>query len=182
MIPLPSLSDSLAPVEAALEAHTHDERLNWTRGLGKKEFVALWALSEGRTVALAEMHGAEGEVVIHHGQNSLPAFSSFQKRVVKRGNVIQGYNHHSMSWLVGPGHFLVKEADTPFPGAHFSYLETARDVPPEFPALKPNDAGLSTLVYGHMIDYLRRVSPHVVIGWAWKKGKATGDYFVLVRE
>lgn len=182
MIPLPSLSDSLAPIEQALEAHTHDERVNWMRGLGKKELVALWKLAEGRTVTLAELHGDEGQIVIHEGQNSLPLFSAFQKRVVKRGDVIQGYNHQSMAWLVGPGHFLVKEAADPLPGAHFSYLSVANDAPPEFPPIQPNEGGLSTLVYAHMVDYLRRVSPHAVIGAAWKKGKPTGDYFMLVRE
>lgn len=181
MIPLPTQSDSIAPVEAALDAHTHEERVNWMRGLGKKELVKLWTLTEGRPVGVEELHGAEGEVVIHEGQNSLPAFNTFQKRVVKRGDTIQGYNHQSMSWLVGPGHFVVKEADEPHTGAHFSYLEIATTVPPEFPPLKPNDKGLSTLVYAHMIDYLRRVSKHALIGAAYKKGKASGDYFMLVR-
>lgn len=181
MIPLPSLSDSLAPIAAALDAHTHDERVNWMRGLGKKEQVALWKLADGREVTTTELHGADGEIVIHEGQNSLPLFSTFQKRVVKRGDVVQGYNHQSMSWLVGPGHFLVAEASTPHAGAHFSYLSVAATAPPEFPALQPNDKGLSTLVFAHMIDYLRRVSPHVIIGAAYKKGKASGDYFMLVR-
>jgi hypothetical protein len=182
MIPLPSLSDSVGPIASALDALTHDERVNWMRGMGKKQQVALWKLCEGRDVRLAELHGADGEVVIHEGQNSLPAFSTFQKRVVKRGDVVQGYNHQSMSWLVGPGHFLVKEANEPLPGAHFSYLEVAKDAPADFPPIQPNDQGLSTLVFGHMVDYLRRVSPHVVIGAAWKKGKPSGDYFMLVRR
>ncbi|MDP2304471.1 MAG: hypothetical protein Q8P18_00420 [Pseudomonadota bacterium] len=181
MIPLPSLSDSLAPITAALDAHGHDERVNWMRGLGKKEQVALWKLADGRLVTTAELHGPEGEIVIHEGQNSLPLFSTFQKRVVKRGGVVQGYNHQSMGWLVGPGHFLVGEADAPHGGAHFSYLSVAASAPPEFPALQPNDTGLSTLVFAHMIDYLRRVSPHVIIGAAYKKGKATNDYFMLIR-
>ncbi|MDP2316052.1 MAG: hypothetical protein Q8P41_24355 [Pseudomonadota bacterium] len=181
MIPLPSLSDSIAPVASALDAHTHDERVNWMRGLGKKEQVALWALADGRLVTTDELHGAEDEIVIHEGQNSLPAFSTFQKRVVKRDGVVQGYNHQSMGWLVGPGHFLVGAADTPHAGAHFSYLSVATSAPPEFPALQPNDKGLSTLVFAHMIDYLRRVSPNVIIGAAYKKGKPSGDYFMLVR-
>lgn len=181
MIPLPSLSDSLAAITAALDAHTHDERVNWMRGLGKKEQVALWKLADGRHVTSAELHGADGEIVIHEGQNSLPLFSTFQKRVVKRGEVVQGYNHQSMSWLVGPGHFLVAEAAAPHAGAHFSYLSVATSAPPEFPPLQPNDQGLSTLVFAHMIDYLRRVSAHVLVGAAYKKAKASGDYFMLVR-
>jgi hypothetical protein len=182
MVPLPSLSDSIAPIEAAFEALPHAERVNWMRGLGKKELVALWKLTEGRPLAIADLHGAEGEIVIHEGQNSLLAFNRFQKRVVKRGDVVQGYNHQSMAWLVGPGHFLVKSAETPHPGAHFSYLEVATTVPEGFPPLQPNDKGLSNLVYAHMIDYLRRISPHALIGAAYKNGKATNDYFMLVRQ
>ena len=40
------------------------------------------------------------------------------------------------------------------------------------PPLKSNTSGLSTLVYGHMVDRLRGVSNHCVIGAAFKKGKA----------
>ena len=36
-------------------------------------------------------------------------------------------------------------------------------------------------MYANMIDYLRRVSAHAVLGAAYKNGKATGDYFMLVR-
>ena len=33
-----------------------------------------------------------------------------------------------------------------------------------------------------MIDYLRRVSDHVTIGRAFRKGKWTENYFLLCRE
>lgn len=181
MIPLPTLSDSLAPITQALDTLSHDQRVNWTRGLGRKQQAALWRLADGRLVTTAELHGEDGEIVIHEGQNSLPVFSTFQKRVVRRGDVVQGYNHQSMSWLVGPGHFLVAEAQSPHAGAHFSYVSLATSAPPEFPALRPNDQGLSTLVFGNMIDYLRRVSPNVIVGAAYKNGKASGAYFTLVR-
>ena len=32
-----------------------------------------------------------------------------------------------------------------------------------------------------MVDYLRKVSSHVTIGKAWKKGKETPNVFVLTR-
>jgi hypothetical protein len=178
MVPLPSLSDSIAPIAAALDALTHEERVNWMRGLGKKELVALWKLTEGRLPTLAELHGVEGEVIIHEGQNSLPFFSVFQKRVMLRGGVVQGYNHQAMSWLTGPGHFTVSENER---GAHFDYLNLPATAPEEFLPLAPNDKGLSRLVYANMIDYLHRVSKHAVIGAAYKSGKPTNDYFMLVR-
>ncbi len=178
MIPLPSLSTDIAPIEAALADVSRAERVNWMRGLGKREMVALWALTDGRLLTKADLHGAEGEIVIHEGQNSLPFFSTFQKRVVMRGSVVQGYNHQAMAWLTGPGHFTVAEDSQ---GANFDYLQVADSAPPEFPALQPNDKGLSTLVYAGMIDYLRRVCPGMLIGAAYKRGKATNDYFMLVR-
>ncbi len=59
-------------------------------------------------------------------------------------------------------------------------------VPPDrldgAPKLARNDRGISTLVYGHMIDVLRRVSAHVTIGRAIKKGQETPNYFLLCRE
>ena len=58
MIPLPSLSSDIAPISTALDALSHEERVNWMRGLGKKELTALLKLTECRTVALAEFtHG-----------------------------------------------------------------------------------------------------------------------------
>jgi hypothetical protein len=178
MIPLPSLSSDIAPIATALDALSHEERVNWMRGLGKKDLAALWALTEGRTVALSELHGPEGKVVIHEGQNSLPFFSVFQKRVMLRGGVVQGYNHQAMSWITGPGHFTVAQNER---GAHFDYLQVPASSPEEFLPLAPNDKGFSRLVYANMIDYLRRVSADSVIGAAYKSGKATGDYFMLVR-
>jgi hypothetical protein len=48
--------------------------------------------------------------------------------------------------------------------------------------VKRNDQGLSRFVYANMVDYLRRVSSHVVIGRAYKGGKEMPNYFILCRE
>lgn len=178
MIPLPSLTNDIAPIEAALDASSFDERVNWMRGLGKKDLVALWNLSVGREVPLNYLHGAPGEVVIHEGQNSLLAFNRFQKRVVLHEGRVQGYNHQSMSWFTGPGHFLCQPNDG---DAYFDYTVVVPDAPDEFPPVKPNDAGFSLFVYGNMIDKLRRVAEKAVIGAAFRRGKQTGDYFMLVK-
>ena len=37
-----------------------------------------------------------------------------------------------------------------------------------WPGIKPNTKGMGKLVYGDMLDYLRKVSSHVTIGKAWK--------------
>ena len=181
MIPLPTLQTSIDPIATALDAATHDARVNWARGLGSGQLHALWDLTAGRTVTIDQLCGAEGEVIIHEGKNSLPFFCDFQKRVMRRGDVVQGYNHQSMSWLTGPGHFTVTEENGE---ALFDYTRDPVSAPDTFPPLVPNEAGLSRLVYAHMKDYLRRVSTHAVIGAAFKKGKAVGpgDRFLLVRS
>lgn len=179
MIPLPSLSSSIDPVRAALDATSTEEKVNWMRGLGKKELAALWTLSAGLEVPQAYFHRGPGEVVIHEGQNSLLAFNQFQKRVVLHEGRVQGYNHQAMSWLTGPGHFQVQGDAT---ASWFDYTVTVPDAPAAFPPVQPNDAGLSRLVYGGMIDKVRRVAADCVIGAAFRADKPTGDYFMLVRR
>lgn len=178
MIPLPSLTETLEPLAAALDAADHDARVNWMRGLGKKELVATWKLAEGRAVPVSWLHRGEGRVVIHEGQNSLPLFTTFQKRVTVFRGKVQGYNHQAMAWLTGPGHFSVAGDERE---AWFDYVNPPTTAPDAFPPVKPNDVGLSRFVYGFMIDRLRRVSREVTIGAAFRHEKPTGDYFMLVR-
>ncbi|HEY2511351.1 MAG TPA: hypothetical protein VGI39_10865, partial [Polyangiaceae bacterium] len=54
--------------------------------------------------------------VIHHGKNSLPAFTHFQKRFCKpsdaaKNDELWGYNEGSMRWAIGPGYFAVHKAE-----------------------------------------------------------------------
>jgi hypothetical protein len=48
--------------------------------------------------------------------------------------------------------------------------------------IQPNERGLSRFVYGFMVDTLRRVSEHVTIGSAARKGRDMGSWFLLTRE
>lgn len=178
MIPLPSLAELLPPLTAALDAADHDARVNWMRGLGKKELVASWRLAEGREVPLSWLHRGAGQVVIHEGQNSLPAFNRFQKRVTVFEGRVQGYNHQAMGWLTGPGHFTVAGDES---SSWFDYVHPPATAPSVFPPVRPNDQGVSRLVYGFMVDKLRQVSRDVVIGAAFRHDKQTGDYFMLTR-
>ena len=183
--PLPSLSDSIEPIAAALDALSHDERVNWTRGLGSKEQRALWALTEGRNVAFEYFAHEPGKTVIHWGQNSLPAFTTFQKRFHKRTDGIerdiQGYNHNTgiAAAFSGPGHYTLVEINGT---TAIDYTVMPPDVPADFPALVDNDGGTRQLVYGGMQDHMRRVSRHVTVGRAYKKGKVMNAWFLLVRE
>ncbi len=179
-IPSPLDVATLAALAVPLDDASHDQRVAWMRGLGRRELSALYDLAEGApALGIDHFHGAPGEVVIHHGQNSLPAFNQFQKRVVDNSGELQGYNHQTLSWLTGPGHFtLAQDGDEVL----FDYTVEPGSPVEAFPPLKSNTSGLSTLVYGHMVDRVRRVSRHTVIGKAYKKGKPMTAWFALIRE
>ena len=179
-IPLPSQTDEINDLAHALDVATPEQRLNWMRGLSSRELAAAYVLAEGgSSLDLDHFHAGPGEVVIHHGQNSLPAFNAFQKRVVDNNGVLQGYNHQTMAWITGPGHFTLSQDEDE---VLFDYTKEPEHAFDGFPPLKKNTSGISTLVYGNMIDRVRRVSQHCVIGAAFKKGKAMNAWFMLVRE
>ncbi len=184
-IPLPSLSTSLAPISAALDGATHDQRVNWMRGLGRRELSAMWTLSlkEGLPLGLDYLAAPPDTTVIHEGQNSLPAFTRFQKRfhIPSTTGAAQGYNHNpgSISWFTGPGHFSARVIDERC--LHIDYVVMPPSVPSDFPPLVDNASGSRKLVFGNMIDLLRRVSAHCTIGRGVKHGKDMSAWFMLTR-
>ncbi len=108
-IPIPTQTADLLTLSAALDKASHAERINWMRGLSKKELRTLYTMSEGvLPLSVSHFHADSGEVVIHHGQNSLAAFNVFQKRCVLQDGTVQGYNHQTLAWLTGPGHFVLQ--------------------------------------------------------------------------
>lgn len=179
-IPLPSETPNLSSVAAALNASDHSGRMAWMRSLGRRELQLMYRLADGGpSLEASHFSGAPGAAVIHHGQNSLMAFNSFQKRVVDNGGELQGYNHQTMSWVTGPGHFVLEQDG---PEVLFDYTRLPRKAFEGFPPLRNNAHGFSALVYGQMVDRVRRVSDHCVIGAAFKKGAAMNAWFMLIRE
>lgn len=124
--------------------------------------------------------------VIHHGKNTLPVFSRFQKRFCRPSDgavteKLWGYNHQAMAPVTGPGYFVTVQ------GANAGEVDIDyRMLPPEkaipWPEILPNTAKLGRFIYDGMVDVLRGISSHVTIGRAIVKGKAQNAYFVLVRE
>ncbi len=176
--PLPTLTDDMSGFRAALTALPIEERANFMHGLAKREQKKLW--EEGEPLTLAEMIGVEGEFVRHEGQNDLlPGFDRFEKHLCSRAGGVQGINVQKFAWLVGPGHFTVREE-----GAEvwFDYTRIAESVPEGWPALVPNERGLAQLVYGHMIDKVRKVVDGMVVGKVFRRGKPEEHYFMLLRR
>lgn len=123
---------------------------------------------------------ADGATVILEGRNSLPSFSRFQKRFCRQNGVIVGYNHQSMSFVTGPGYFVVTDGDDTHPGEMlFDYTLEPPFVPEGWPTYKHNEKGLSRLVYANMKDYCRKVAGGVLVGEAFKKGKSEKAFFTL---
>jgi hypothetical protein len=173
-----------------VEALGPAERLRAIRALSGKDQERLWDLADGRRVQLTDMVPADcqpGWMVRHYGKNSLPAFTEFEKRfrLADRGETanteLWGYNFQRLARLTGPGYFVADED----PETHSIAIDYHR-VPAfgtaGWPPLRANTAGVvSSLVYGRMIDHMRKVSEHVTVGRAYKNGKWQPNWFVLCR-
>lgn len=171
------------------------ERVQEALSLGPKAQRRLWDLAADRVVTLDHLVPPEvGQAPVrHHGRNTLPAFTRFEKRFRRPppdlsareggGDVLWGYNEGSTRPVVGPGYFIVRRTPEDTRGAAVvDYYAVPPRTPEGWPEVRPNDAGVSRLVYGFMHDFLRHVSPHVSIGRAYKHDRRTNNCFVLCRE
>ncbi len=182
------------PTELArfLDGLSHDERLVTVRSLGRAQQRSLWEAVDGfAPVRLSELVPAQTPdlcQVRHYGKNTLPVFSEFEKRFCRPKDVdpenpteLAGYNFQTMSALTGPGYFVA----LPSPDREevlVDYRRLPEHHDPSWPGVQSNERGLSRFVYGFMVDTLRRVSQHVTIGSAARKGKDLGSWFALCQE
>lgn len=177
-------------VSAFLDGLPPIDRVEMALSLRGGDVARLYKASEGGRVTTVEdfvpADVATGRTVIWTLRNSLPAFSLAQKRFTRleSGQVV-GYNHQPMTFITGPGHFVVKPASSSedVPGeAFFDYTDVPESVPAGWPAYVPNTSGLSLLIYAHMKDYMRHVASNVFVGTAFKNGSPRNQYFVITRE
>jgi hypothetical protein len=183
-------------ISAWLDGLDHASRVTAVRSLGRAEQRRLYEaadsfLSVGLTDMVSPSTGAI-ESVRHYGKNTLPAFRTFEKRFCRppdadpeKPEALWGYNFQAMAWFTGPGYFVARDDS-----ARREVLVDYHHVPPPggssrpegWPEVRSNEGIPSRFVYGFMIDTLRRVSEHVTIGSAARKGKDLGSWFVLARE
>jgi hypothetical protein len=182
------------PIEVArlLDDMTHAERVAAIRSAGRGEQRRLYeAVAGHRELRLTDMVApttAAMTEVRHHGRNTLPVFTHFQKRFCRPADAdpaspaeLWGYNEGSMRWLTGPGYFVLRP-DAECGELLVDYNQVPPSHPASWPAIQSNERGLSRFVYGFMIDRLRGVSRHVTVGSAARKGKDLGSWFLLCRE
>jgi hypothetical protein len=178
-------------IGARLDSLGHDERVAAVRSMTAKTLPLLWELSEGTTVTLRDLVPDSVPPltqVIHFGKNSLPAFTSFEKRFCRPSpgcneELLYGYNEGVTRPLVGPGYFVVRETPNSLKGKTVvDYYGTPSEKPAGWPEIASTDWGIPAAVYGFMHDYLRKVSEHVTVGRAYKFHKPTNAYFLLCRQ
>lgn len=174
-----------------LEGLTHSNRLAACRALRASEQAALFDAAEGfRKITVDDLVPPDVPPlfpVIHWGKNSLPLFTTFQKRFTRpddedardRGE-LWGFNRQSMEPFTGPGYFVAYDLD----GGEV-LIDYTR-VPPHgaggWPRVLPNSAKLSRFVYDGTQDTLRGVSDHVTVGRAARDGEWMPNWFVLCRQ
>jgi len=161
------------------------------RSLGRREQRALYAAAEGgpglRLVDLVPESVPDLVPVRHQGRNTLPLFTHFEKRFCRpRGAdpekpaLLYGFNFQRLAFATGPGYFVARE-DPARAEVRIDYGSLPPERPESWPAIRSNEQGLARLVYGFLEDTLRRVSEHVAIGSAARRGRDLGSWFVLCR-
>jgi hypothetical protein len=179
----------LSGLAAFLDGLSHEERAAAVRSMKGRHQAQLWEASEGRGTSMDDFvsDAAPGEEVINIGKNSLPAFSVFEKRFTRHTDepdVLYGYNEGSTRPLIGPGFFVAEYFDDRGEVGinYFKVPPSADGLPADWPGIRRNERGLQRFVYAKMIDYMRKVSHHVTIGRAYRKGtKPMNAYFLLCR-
>lgn len=183
--------DELAKV---LDSLGFEGRLHTVRGWDKSTQARLFEAAAGKH-PLSPEHFVpagtpQGTSVRHHGKNTLPLFTHFEKRFAKLENTIVGYNHQDLgvlspaqnaAWISGPGYFTVREGDGAGEIA-IDYTQLPKQRVDGWPAILPNEARLGRFIYAGMVDHMRGISDTVSIGRAAKGGKMMDAWFVLVRE
>lgn len=175
MIPKPSEVDVLSRLSEPLDAADHETRVGWVRSLGRSEQYKLYALAKGSPVRVAELVRGDAEIVRHYGKNGLAVLTWFEKRFTRIDGVVVGYNHNEFPALIrpiaslsGPGHYTAYDSPDVPGEVWIDYRKVPTRTHPSFPDLIDNEHGVRALVFGDMVDILRRVSRHVFVGDAFK--------------
>lgn len=167
----------------------HDERVRVTHAMVRKDQKAMWELSKGyRPISLADLVATTSAFVQvrHIGKNTLPVFTKFEKRMCRpeqqgKQEQLIGYNWGFTQRFVGPGYFVAYYNEKTLE-VDIDYRLVPKSKPADWPEIKDNNSGMGKLVFGNMVDSLRRISEHVTIGAAARNGKPLGSWFVLCRE
>jgi hypothetical protein len=180
------------PISDLLDSLDEPTRLAAVYSLDRPQQRALWRAADGfRPVRILDLVPAgtpDLTAVRHYGKNTLPMFRMFEKRFYRPSGQdaahpkeLGGANFQSLQPLTGPGYFVAYDSPSR-PEVLVDYYRVPTEKPSDFFPIEENKRNRGGLVYGYMIDTLRRVSEHVTIGSAAKHGKDINSWFVLCRE
>ena len=182
-------------IERSLDRLKEPDRIAATRGLAPRDQKKLWHVVDGfRSVTLTDLVPPRVPAmtpVVHYGKNSMPMFTLFEKRFYRPTGQdpnapieLAGANFQTISFLTGPGYYVVTKHPNPARAGEVDvdYRKVPSIEPEGWPAIVTNERGRCRLVYGFMVDTLRRVSEHVTIGSAARHGKPISAYFMLCRQ
>lgn len=176
-----------------LDRLAEPERVAAASSLGGSDQRALWRAVEGhRPVALVDIVPPAVPAlrpVRHFGRNTMPMLTRFEKvfyRTTEQDpnapSELYGLNVHVTRPLAGPGYFVTTE-DRARGEVIIDYRRVPTVGPEGWPPIVDNEHGFRKLFYGfEQVDTLRRVSEHVTIGSAARKGRDIGAFFVLCRQ
>jgi len=141
----------------------------------------LWELATAAALpGGGDLIPAGQDTSVFAGRNSLRVFSRFQKRFARHGVEVVGYNVHPLGWLIGPGYFMV-ELGPPGMPLRFDYSRVPTAAPAGWPRVSDNSSALARPIYGGLLDEVAWLTADVLIGSAFRGGRALGSYFVLAR-
>ena len=180
---LVNASGRAAEIAAHLDELTPQQRVSECLALPGALMASLFAQVRGaRSLEIDTFVSPPEKTNVYELKNSLPVFNVSQKRFFRpgRGEVV-GYNHTGgLARFTGPGYFFALNGDDG--ELVFDYTRLPELQPPGWPPIKPNSGLVPGLTYGNMIDYVRGVSAHTVIGAAYRGGKPVRAYFLLTRS
>jgi hypothetical protein len=184
----------LERLSVVLDGFGHEGRVHAMRCWNRRHLERLFdALTGFRALTLEHFVPAAQrplEAVIHHGKNSLPVASLFEKRFCRPvqgvegsegAGVLFGYNHQAFTPFTGAGYFVIRRDDAAGE-AVFDYRQLPTATPETWPPIRPNEERLGRFVYAGMVDRVRALSSHVVVGRAYKGERPMSAWFALCRE
>lgn len=169
-----------------LRGYSLDKKIQLIRSCPSKIFSDIFERSQkiNQVNDLIPSHVDPLKEIIFYGKNSLPLFSSFEKRICLSPDKLSlwGYNEQKLKVITGPGYFIIDQNSDRPDELMFDYTRIPYDKVKHWPKIRSNTTGLNHLVYGGMKDYLRKIADSLYIGEATKKGASMNQYFLLCRE
>ena len=172
---------SLAEIIAHLAGLSPADRVAECGALSATRQKHLWELASAPPrPGGGDLVPAGQDTAVFAGRNSLTVFSHFQKWFARQGAQVAGYNVHPLKWLIGPGYFTVEPGPPGMP-LRFDYSRVPTAAPRGWPRVSHNSSAFARPIYGGLHDEVVWVTADVLVGSAFREGRALGSYFVLAR-